>query len=259
MPELPDVEVFRRYFGSTSLHKKIKHTRVMEGKVLQLSRQKLQSKLHEQEFTGTDRHGKYLFARIGDGHWLVLHFGMTGFLKYFKDESRITPHARLLITFTNGYHLAYDNQRLLGKVDLAEDVESYVEAKKLGPDALNLGYDEFKEQLEGRKAAIKPTLMNQEVIAGIGNIYSDEILFQAGMNPKKRVNKFKGEELKTIYSKMQAVLSRTIDFGANPDKAPSNYLLNHRSEGDSCPRCGGKVKKISISGRSGYYCPQCQR
>lgn len=262
MPELPDVETFKGYLDSTALHKKIRKTEVSEERILSgVSKQKLARRLKGSELEETKRHGKYLFASIkGDG-WLVLHFGMTGELAYYSDPHDRPEHARMVLRFENGYELAYVSQRMLGQVSITEDIDSFVAGHGLGPDALRgeVDRERFLEMLEGRKGMIKPALMNQSMIAGIGNVYSDEILFQAKINPKTHVNKLSEEERKGLYRAVRRVLRTAARNGADPEKMPRGYILPHREEGGKCPVCGGKVNKVTVSGRTSYYCPRCQR
>ena len=181
MPELPDVEVFKRYLDATSLHQEIEEVDVRTRQLLEnTSIRHLRRGLEGRRFESTRRHGKNLFAGLDDGDWLLLHFGMTGDLAYFKHIEDDPQYDRLLLTFANGYHLAYVSQRKLGELALIEGVDEFVEQKDLGPDALNdLGRDTFEEIVAGRRAMAKSLLMDQQTIAGIGNVYSDEILFQA--------------------------------------------------------------------------------
>ncbi|MBN2025695.1 MAG: Fpg/Nei family DNA glycosylase [Actinobacteria bacterium] len=262
MPELPDVEMFKGYLDSTALHKKIRKTEVSEERILSgVSQQMLARRLKGSELEETKRHGKYLFARIrGDG-WLVLHFGMTGELAYYKDPHDRPEHARMVLRFENGYELAYVSQRMLGQVSITGDIESFAAERGLGPDALSgeVDRERFLEMLEGRKGMIKPALMNQSMIAGIGNVYSDEILFQAKVNPKTPANKLSVDEKKRLYRVVRRVLRTAARNGADPEKMPRGYILPHREEGSKCPVCGGKVKKMTVSGRTSYYCPRCQR
>src|SRR5215217_4013389 len=189
MPELPDVEVFKRYVNSTSLHQKIESVKVRNSKILGIvSASKLQSTLKGSRFQSTRRHGKNLFVELDDG-WLLMHFGMTGRLKYFKEMDQDPPHDRLLISFENQYHLAFDCQRMLGNVDLIEDLNEFIREKQLGPDLLELDSTTFQRCFEGRKGTVKSALMNQHVVAGVGNIYSDEILFHAGVHPGTEVQR----------------------------------------------------------------------
>lgn len=236
IPELPDVEAFKQYMDSTSLHKTIKEVEVKSKTILEnVTAQELQSKLENRKFQSTRRYGKYLFVKLDNDYWLVLHFGMTGDLKYFKDIEKEPPHDRLLIRFSNGFHLAYDSQRKLGEVNLAEDVESFIQEKELGPDALDLDFESFKEVLKGRRGTTKYTLMNQQIIAGIGNIYSDEILFQTGIHPKTKVNKLDEEKLKELFKVMRRVLQTAIDKQADPERFPDSYMIPNRHKGGKVP------------------------
>lgn len=261
MPELPDVEVSRRYLNATALHQEIETVRVYHDRVLKdVSKATLQRRLKGQELEQTARHGKHLFAALSKNGWLRLHFGMTGFLRYFQVEDKKPGHVRMELLFTNGYRLAYDCQRLLGQVSLVEDPCTFAENEKLGFDAFDdLDFDSFRTAISGRRGTIKSTLMNQEVIAGIGNIYSDEILFQARLHPAIPANELKDGKLEDLHRAIGRVMEDSISAGADPAAMPDDFLLPHRSEDDSCPRCGGPVKKITISGRNGYYCPQCQK
>jgi formamidopyrimidine-DNA glycosylase len=259
VPELSDVEVFKRYLDSTSLHQDIEKIEVKNGKVLGgVSAGGLQRRLEGRKFESTRRHGKYLFVELDDGEWLLLHFGMTGDLKYYKDQGEEPTHVRVLFSFRNGYHLAFDDQRLFGKVDLIEDPDAFVEEKKLGLDPLDLDFPAFRERLEGRRGEIKATLMNQQVLAGIGNIYSDEILFQVRLHPRTSIRRLDGDALHDLHEQTGRVLHAAIEREANPGGLPDSFLLSHRREGEDCPRGNGKIQKTKAAGRTAYYCPACQ-
>jgi formamidopyrimidine-DNA glycosylase len=259
VPELAELEVFKRYVDSTSLHQNIETIEVKNGKVLgRVSADGLKRGLEGRKFESTRRHGKHLFVELGDGPWLLLHFGMTGGLKYYKDAGEEPTHARVLITFSNGHHLTFDDQRLFGKVDLIEDPDGYVEEHKLGLDPLDLDFPAFRERLEGRRGGIKATLMNQRVFAGIGNLYSDEILFQVRLHPKTSVGLLDEGALHDLHEQTGRVLHAAIELGTNLDGLPESFLLHHRQEGADCPRGNGKVQKTKAAGRTAYYCPTCQ-
>jgi formamidopyrimidine-DNA glycosylase len=260
MPELPDVEVFSTYIKSTALHKKISGVEVNTQKVLSgISRGRLKNALRGSSLEDARRHGKYLFVSLDNGMWLFLHFGMTGRLRYFKDGNKETSHDRLLFRFTNGYHLAYESQRMLGKVGLVEDPDSFIGKKGLGPDAFQLDFTRFNRILDDRRASIKSLLMNQKVIAGIGNIYSDEILFHAGIHPASRTGGLDRPKRKEVFRSMVSVLTTAVKCKANPDKFPRSFLLPKRREGEKCPHCSGDIDRSRIAGRSSYYCPSCQK
>jgi formamidopyrimidine-DNA glycosylase len=258
VPELPDLEIFKRYVDSTSLHQDIEKIEVKDGRVLGVSAGGLKRALEGRRFESTRRHGKHLFVELDDGGWLLLHFGMTGGLKYYKDADEEPNHTRVLFYFTNGYHLAFDDQRLFGKVDLIGDPDDFIAEKELGLDPLDLDFPTFRERLEGRRGEVKATLMNQRIFAGIGNIYSDEILFQVRLHPRKGVGRLDRDTIQELHEQTQRVLHAGIDHGANPGDLPDSFLLPHRQEGADCPRGNGEIQKTKAAGRTAYYCPACQ-
>lgn len=260
MPELPDVEVLKQYIDATSLHKNISNVEIKSTKVLEgISSKGLKTGLEGHCLESTHRHGKYLFVRLTSGHWLMLHFGMTGDLKYYKAENKGMSYDQILFDFNNGYHLAYINKRMLGKVSILEDIGKFIKGKKLGPDASDLGLEEFKKIINRVRGSIKSTLMNQKLMAGIGNVYSDEILFQSKIHPASDVDNLSGDNLKRIFQKMKSVIRMAIKRRADPGRYPSSFLLNQRHKSGKCPKCGGEVERIKISGRSACYCRKCQR
>jgi formamidopyrimidine-DNA glycosylase len=260
MPELPDVEIFKQYLDATALHQEIVQVDARSRQVLQVTAaQELQQGLQGRCFETTHRHGKHLFAGLDDGHWLWLHFGMTGDLAYFKHREDDPQYDRLLIDFTNGYHLAYVSQRKLGELALVESVEGFVKRKDLGPDALkDLDLDTFKALVDGRRMMVKSFLMDQQTLAGIGNVYSDEILFQAGVHPRTKVNHLAEDVVERVYHEIGAVLRTAIDCRAEPDRFPDDYLIPQRHPDGTCPGCGTPVQRVKVSGRSAYYCPNRQ-
>ncbi|MGA7801053.1 MAG: DNA-formamidopyrimidine glycosylase family protein [Gammaproteobacteria bacterium] len=261
MPELPDVEVFKRYLDATSLHKTIEHVEVLlDAPVLgQAARRRIRQALTGDRFRGFQRHGKYLFAILEEDGALVLHFGMTGFLQYFKQEETDTAHNVLRIVFNSGYSLVYNNNRRLGLVDLTANPERLVQSKGLGPDALDIDPDQFGHVLDIHRGHIKSLLMNQQAIAGLGHVYSDEILFQAGLHPRRTVQGLSVGERRRLLRSMGRVLRQTIAKGADPERYPRTFLTPYRSDGAACPRCGAPLRRLTIGGRSAYYCPRRQR
>ena len=259
MPELPDVEGFRCYIESTSLHKTVEKVDVRSPEILKgASADALVRGLKGARLESTRRHGKYLFVRLDNGCWLLYHFGMTGRPKHFKDMSEDPRHDRLLISFTNRFHLAFDCQRKLGMVGLIENVDDFIRKKKLGPDALDIDFVTFKKALQWRRGSIKSALMNQKIIAGIGNVYADEILFQAQIHPRTRPELLSKKRLRKLFDSMGKVLAIGIDHTVHSKEFPGSYLLSHRGEGETCPRCVSKIVRLKIAGRSAYYCPECQ-
>jgi formamidopyrimidine-DNA glycosylase len=260
MPELPDIEYYKKYFNSKALHKKIKTVDVKNARVLKgVSGKKLDKDLEGKSFIQTKRRGKYLFAQYGRKKWICLHFGMTGNVKYFKSTQEKPRHARVLFSFTNGYSLAFLNQRLLGQVSITKSPEEFIENKELGPDALSVSYTDFRNILTKKSGSIKSALMDQKDMAGIGNIYADEILFQSRVYPKKTPEKLEEKVVKRIYRNMRKVLKKASEKKADPDKFSRSWLIPVREKGGKCPVCGKKLKRIKVSGRTAYFCPGCQK
>jgi formamidopyrimidine-DNA glycosylase len=259
MPELPDVETFRRYLDETSLHKRIVATDVSASRILgNVTVRALGRELKGRTLDSSRRHGKHLLAALDDGRWLAFHFGMTGSFKYFKNSGADPEHDRLRLSFANGYHLAYVCQRLLGEVDLVKDADKFVRRKGLGPDALRVDFELFRELMTGRRGMVKSTLMDQKLLAGIGNVYSDEILFQAGLHPRTPVASLDEDELRRLYDVMARVLQTAVAARADAEKMPDDYLITHRGPGGECPLCGEPLRKIKVSGRTAYFCPRHQ-
>jgi formamidopyrimidine-DNA glycosylase len=261
MPELPDVEVFRRYLEETSLNQEIADVTVAAPEMLQgTDAGKLAAGLKGAVFTTTRRHGKYMFAGTDGKGWLVLHFGMTGYLMYFRDPGQDTSHDRMRVDFANGWHLAYDCQRKLGEIGYVKDPADLAAAKKLGPDPMWPNFDRsaFDRAVSKRRGSVKTLLMNQEVMAGIGNIYSDEILFQAGIHPRTPAGDLGPQQWDRLFEALKEVLGSAIESGADPERMPAHFMLPHRREGGRCPACGGEIHKVKFSGRTAYACAVCQ-
>ncbi|WP_455382489.1 Fpg/Nei family DNA glycosylase [Salinispira pacifica] len=265
MPELPDVEVFRRYLDATSLHQEVLSVKVNSRRILeQTSGDELMRTLPGLELTGTIRHGKYLFVRtsgtrVGGGSpHLLIHFGMTGFLQYFKNPPDDRRHHRAVIDFRNGYHLAYVNQRLLGKFGLVRSPDRYCVDNGIGPDAGELSFDEFRERVRRGRGSVKTTLMNQSIMSGLGNVYADEVLFHARIHPRASIGELDDAAVRRIFDEMHRVLETVIDCKAQVDRMPGSFLVPRRREGAECPGCSGRVASEKLAGRTTYLCPECQ-
>lgn len=259
MPELPDVEVFRRHAAATSLHREIGRIHVSEERLLEdISPQGLGRRLIGQQFESTRRHGKYLLLEMKNG-LLVLHFGMTGDLKFVEDSKQLPEYTRVEFHFAGGGCLACISRRLLGRILVVEDLDELIEKKELGPDALDIDAERFCELLRQKKGSLKAALMDQSLMAGIGNVYSDEILFQLRLHPGTELAGLDREDLKQLYETTQRVLKTAIRHHAHADEMPKDYLLPHREGDGHCPQCENKLGKIKVSSRSAVHCPNCQR
>jgi formamidopyrimidine-DNA glycosylase len=260
MPELPEVEIFKRYLDATSLHQRIDDVDVRNTYILkETSVRELARRLKGRRFESSRRHGKHLFVRADGELWLRLHFGMTGSLQYFKNDEQAPRHARVLFVFANNHRLAFDDQRQFGQIGLLRDVDEFLKERELGPDALDLGLGEFRKILEKHRGAVKSILMNQRLISGIGNIYADEILFRARIHPATQIASLNDTALTKLFRATHYVLERAITARVNTNQIPRSWLLPRRGKGGKCPRCGRRLKSASIGGRPAWFCPHCQK
>jgi formamidopyrimidine-DNA glycosylase len=260
MPELPEVEIFKRYLDATSLRQRIDNVDVRNIYILKdTSERELMRGLKGRRFESSHRHGKHLFVRTNGELWLRLHFGMTGSLQYFKNEQQQSLHARVLFLFTNHHRLVFDDQRQFGQIGLLRDVDGFLKKRALGPDALQIDLPEFSKILEKRRGVVKSILMNQRLIAGIGNIYADEILFRARIHPATEISRLGDKALAKLFRTMRYILERAIAGKADANQMPKSWLLPHRGKHGRCPRCGGELKSSTIGGRTAWFCPNCQK
>ncbi len=264
MPELPDVELYRRRLDATALHRPIVEVTVNDARILaDIPPEAFAARLRGNAFEHTLRHGKHLLVRLVRDGWMTMHFGMTGALVPFQDPADDPPYDRIRFDFADG-HLAYTSRRMLGRVGLTDAADVFIAAEELGPDALSPEFDfaTFSRALTGRRRDVKALLMDQSVLAGIGNIYSDEILFQAGLHPKTSVEQLDDEQRRRLFNAIKEVLQTAIDCGAGAeqflDRLPPGYLLPQRRADGRCPRCGGPIATLKHQGRTAYFCPRCQ-
>ncbi len=262
MPELPDVEGFKEVLVRSALRKTIDGVAVNDARILagRLARA-FAARLRGAKLMAARRHGKYLMASIDRGGWLVLHFGMTGALRFIPKSAEEPPFTCVRIDFANDGSLAYTNKRMIGRVSLVKDAADFVAQEKLGSDALDPKFDfqAFKMAVAGIRRNAKSVLMDQQIIAGIGNIFSDEILFQARINPSARLDELSVSELEHLFLTMRKVLKAAIISGAgSTERMPKGSLLPERKKDGQCPRCGSLLKMFKLGGRTAYCCPHCQ-
>src|SRR5213075_691734 len=191
---------------------------VLDARVLAVPERALRA-LAGRRFSEVRRHGKNLFARAGDA-WLRLHFGMTGDL-----TAEAERFARVVFEFDDGSLLAFDDMRLFGVVDLVGDPDEFIRERGLGPDPLMIGLREFRARIAGRRGAIKPLLLSQELIAGVGNLYADETLYRSGIHPRRGADRLGDDEIKSMFANLRRVLGEAIDGRRKI------FLIDHREEG----------------------------
>lgn len=262
MPELPDVASFEAYLNRAAIPHTVARLSVSDERILDdgLTAQGLGRRLKKARLSETRRHGKYLLVHAGNSGWLALHFGMTGYPRFYDAGDDPPGHTRLRLDFTDGSHLAIVWQRMLGDVAFAETPGELAEAKDLGPDALDDGVDadRFAAMYTGRKGMVKPALMDQSTVAGIGNVYADEILFQAGVHPKRACNDLGEKAWRTMHRVMRRVLRTASRRRSEGKRLPSGYLLRARETDGQCPNGHGDLEKTKVSGRATWLCSRCQ-
>jgi formamidopyrimidine-DNA glycosylase len=266
MPELPDVEIFKRTLdqharGNAMAQLTVSDPGSLEGAAVGT----LQRRLKGRRLVETWRHGKVLFAGFESADTFAMHFGTNGSLQHVPADGAEPPSTRLLFAFEDGGAIAYVNPRRIGHVVVTESAAHYVEQQRLGPDALDPSFDAaaFDKVLGDRRQAIKALLMDQVRVAGIGNIYADEILFQARLHPGMTANRLDAKARRALFDAMKHALQTAIDCGAGAetftDRLPKGFLLPERRAGGHCPRCGTALAIDKRGGRTSYHCPKCQK
>lgn len=275
MPELPEVEIYRQYLEASSLHQPIESIEVDDKKLLTTDYATLHEALVGRSFVGTQRVGKNLFVITdapdpGNEPLIVrMHFGMTGDLAYYHSSLERPKHARIVFYFRNGFNLGFICPRKFERIGLIDDIDTYLQQKKIGKDGLEISFSELAAQIRRRKSAIKPVLMDQSTVAGLGNWIVDEVLFQAQVHPEKRTEMLTDEEIARLHEAIQLVLRTAIRYEATYRDFPSGFLIHVREWDDSpyddveahkfCPRCGTRIEKKEVGGRTTYYCPNDQQ
>ncbi len=260
MPELPEVESFRKFVDRTSLHQKIDLVKLAKtDRLFDISANDLIHILEGNQFEDTHRHGKFLFIRLKRKGYLMLHFGMTGELYYHDPDEKSPKVYVLLIHFENGKNFIFSDSRGFGMIAWVQNIEEFIKKRDYGEDALQMNEDIFLRLFKKRRVAIKTALMNQKIIAGVGNEFSDAILFQTKIHPLSISAKLTPDQLKEIFHIMKKVLKEAVSYDADRDKLNHYFLLNQRQAGLPCPRCKGKTEWQTIGGRSSYFCASCQK
>jgi formamidopyrimidine-DNA glycosylase len=259
MPELPEVEIYRRYFEQTSLNQNILAVEIAHSKVAAGSEEMLKD-LAGDQFTGSKRWGKNLFIETSGGRTIFMHFGMTGNLDYYSSTVEAPKYARVVFLFESGYNLAYVSKRMFGRLGVTKNIPDYVLEKSLGSDALEISESEFTTKLFKKNKNIKVALLDQSVTAGVGNWIADEILYLSGIYPTTDTKSLDKKQLGTIYRKMQEVIQTAIEVDAIREELPSHYITRYgRKTSISCPGCRSTIERIEVGGRGTYACKNCQQ
>ncbi len=269
MPELPEVEIRRQYLEASSLNQPISHIEVEDKKLLTTDYNTLLAKLEGRQFTGTQRIGKNLFVLTDDPEVIVhMHFGMTGDLEYYHASLDRPRFARIVFEFVSGFNLGFLCPRKFERVGLIDSIEAFIKRKKIGKDGLDISVDDLSASIQRKKALIKPVLLDQSVVAGLGNWIVDEVLFQAFVHPSQRADTLTEKQLDQIHGAIRLVLETAIRYEAAYRDFPNSFLIHVREWDDSpyddveahkfCPRCKTRIERTEVGGRTTFFCPKEQ-
>ncbi len=282
MPELPEIEVLARHLRPLLRGKTIRGVEVRRAKVLLPTTPKMfQRALMGAQFTGLSRRGKYLLfqlhsQRVASPFTLLGHLGMTGRMFLAGENERLPKHAAVVLDL-GGDNFIYEDTRYFGRLTL-----DAMAIEKLGPEPLSDDFQpaKFREALQRSRQAIKVKLLDQTLVAGVGNIYASEALFRARLSPRRAANRLTVAQVKRLWRAIRGVLAEAIAggstvplhfdvgktdghfyFGRAPD-APDFYaerLRVYDRAGNPCPICRRPIKRIVQAARSTFYCPHCQK
>lgn len=288
MPELPEVETTVRELRKKVLGRTFVAFWTDWKKLLRKPKsfEEFKKELLGKRIENVKRRGKLILIELSQGKTLLIHQKLTGHLLVgrWKFEGgkwiappgplseKINTYLHLMFTLDSGLMIGLSDLRKFAFLELwdSQELARSQRLKEIGPEPLdkNFTFKKFKEILQSAQGRIKQVLMNQKIIAGIGNIYSDEILWQAKVHPFKEVRKLNEKEIKMIYEAMKKILKKAIEFrgeSISDYRTPSGKRGSfdkmrkvYRREGEKCSRCSTIIERIKIGGRSAHYCPKCQ-
>jgi formamidopyrimidine-DNA glycosylase len=270
MPELPEVETIKNELMPHVIGRRVAGiTLGWKGIVKQPSPEDFCARLVGQGITWISRRGKYLIFSLDSGQALIIHLKMTGSLLLNHASDEPDKFIRAILHLDNNYQLRFRDPRKFGAMWLVADASRVV--GKLGPEPLDENFTAraLAERLDSRKAPIKPLLLDQNFIAGIGNMYADEALYDAKIHPLRPASSLSQEEIKRLHKAIKEVLLAAIGSkgasvenyfrpGGELGTAHFKFRVAHGLGGKFCPRCGTPIKRIVVRNRGTYFCPECQ-
>jgi formamidopyrimidine-DNA glycosylase len=274
MPELPEVETVVRGLQSVLPGRRIIEFRSGKINVIK-DLALLGDQVPGSRLVAVRRYGKFLHleleprAREVSPLYILIHLGMTGQLTVGAANEPIAPHTHIFFTLDDGRELRFRDPRRFGRVQIVSESRREELLGKLGLDPLEASAEQFRGQIANRRARIKALLMDQHVFRGMGNIYTDESLWRARIHPSRLGANLTTAEIAKLHSAVQHVLNEAIRLRGSSvsdyvdsEGQTGEFQLRHRvyqREGKKCSRCGAKIRRIIVAGRSSHFCPQCQR
>ena len=268
MPELPEVESLRRYLESERVPGRVITSAIADWPGVENTRDGAAglSKLPGRRILSAKRRGKQLVLPLDRGV-LGLHMGMTGRLVILGADDEPLRYTRYTFVLDDGRRIELDDVRRWAGATLAASEDELT--GRLGPDAIDPAFtaEMFAERITGRRSAIKPLLLDQSILGGVGNIYADEALLRSGISPARRAHRISRSRLERLHKDLSVVLNEAIDFiAANPGEHGAPYVVDAydgrmrliRRRGAACPACRAPIRSRKLGGRTAYYCPQCQ-
>jgi formamidopyrimidine-DNA glycosylase len=267
MPELPEVETIVRYLRREEVPgRTITRVAVAWPPMVQCSPLSVLTELPGRSIQTVNRRGKYMVFPLSGAVTLLMHLKMSGRVYVCASDAPPDPYARITFALDDGREMRFRDPRKFGRVYVTPDVARVL--GHLGPEPLAEDFtaETFLARIKGRRGMIKPLLMNQSFLAGIGNIYADEALFQARIHPRRRAETLTEAEKRALYHAIRRVLIRSIELngatlpdGMYPGGSFQNDFCVYGRGGQPCPVCGSAIERIKIGQRSSYFCPECQR
>ena len=263
MPELPEVETVVRSIapiaGQRILCAEFRNLRILRGG----DPDAMSARLQGRRIAGVRRYGKFIVASVEDGGYLMIHLGMTGRLLLGGAPGK---HTHAIFTFDRST-LLYDDSRQFGCIEFSEDFPRRV--ARLGPEPLEIPFDEFAAALHRHKTRIKSLLLNQTFLRGVGNIYADEALFRAGIHPQALTRRIRRDRARKLYDAIIAVLTEAIAAGGSSisdyvdaEGRKGFFQISHRvyqRTGEPCTACRTPIRRVIVTQRSSHFCPRCQK
>jgi formamidopyrimidine-DNA glycosylase len=262
MPELPEVETIVRALAPRLQGKRIIFAEVLAPRVIRHCQSDVPSSVAGRKIQAVERRGKFIVVHLDDGA-LTIHLGMTGQLLF---DAQPTPYTRAIFQLEDGA-LLYDDIRMFGSIEWTPAVPNRVE--RLGPEPLRMAAEEFYRSVHVRKASIKAVLLNQTVVRGLGNIYTDEALFRAGIRPQTPASRLSRKRANRLLDAIQEVLVEAIEHRGSSvsdyvdtEGRRGGFQQRHRvydRAGEPCLICGAAIRRTVVAQRGTHFCPRCQR